>query len=149
MLFNKLTSWMELQWPSWTNEIQGDTSCCSLGSSDIKSKVVFKKKEHILKLSFYFHANRAKWSTWCVTLYWQSCRWSGVERRDGKFLPSHSHRIMERHMEHGWAWLLLLPLSLKVARWQNLISPFLGLRQGGGGEGRKLGKEGIKFCSAA
>ena len=36
-----------------------------------------------------------------------------------------------------------------VARWQNLILPFLGLRQGGGRGGAIQGKEGVKFYSVA
>ena len=37
----------------------------------------------------------------------------------------------------------------KVARWQTLILPFLGLRQDGRGGGAIQGKEGIKFCHLA
>ena len=37
----------------------------------------------------------------------------------------------------------------KVARWQNLISSFPWIRQGGGHGGAIQGKEGIKFCSVA
>ena len=41
--------------PLWS--IQGDTSGCSQGLVDIKSKVVFWHKELLLKLNFCFDAN--------------------------------------------------------------------------------------------
>ena len=44
----------------YSSDIQGDTSHCSLGSVDVKTKVAFQYKEHILKRNFCFHVNRTK-----------------------------------------------------------------------------------------
>ena len=45
------------------HQLPGDTSLFSLGSIDIKSKVVFDYEEHMLKFNFCFHVNRTNGTT--------------------------------------------------------------------------------------
>ena len=88
-----------------------------------------------MRRSLYLQCHKIMIQYWVVKLYNFDVGASCTSEGFGCFARSISSNSM--------------PLSFKVARWQNLIPSFPWIAPGWRAWGAIQGKEGIKFCSVA